>query len=130
MQEATPTSSEIVDLLRGALDQGHSITIALARPNTALETPLTMLLGMRLGLSPTQSRIVALLLEHGGATREDLSVTMSPSSLGVTVSNLRRRLAQFDIEIGTVWGHGYQLAAAEAAKIRKLLTEAAATPSP
>ena len=133
MQETlAPTPSEIVELLKAAMDKGHTIILPapaarVTSPDTGSSSALTSRL--RLGLTRAESRVLVWLLENEHVDKEQLHAAMAQDGdpatnikiVGVLVHKLRKKLKPHGIEVATVWGTGYGLTADARDKLRKIL---------
>jgi hypothetical protein len=65
-----------------------------------------------------------LLMANPSVPKE--RINMVHRTIDVHICNIRRRLAPFDVSVGTLWGYGYQLTAAARQKIMELILAHAA----
>lgn len=77
-------------------------------------------------LTSTEIGLVLLLLANPSVPKE--RINMVHRTIDVHICNIRRRLAPFDIGIGTLWGYGYQLTTAARQRIMELILAHAAEP--
>jgi two-component system cell cycle response regulator CtrA len=86
------------------------------------------------GLTVSEATVVATLVKHGKATKQRLFSALfdgranpndapEPKIIDVFVCKIRKKLRPAGIEIGTVWGWGYNLTPENVAKIRALANE-------
>jgi DNA-binding winged helix-turn-helix (wHTH) protein len=130
-----PVTSDVVELLRCAVEQGH-ITLVLPgqRPPDHLLTSshdlaLAVALRRQFGLRPAESRALMALAKREHISRQELHVALSRDgnpvsgirSVDVIICNLRGKLKPHGIEIATVWGLGFRLAEDERDKIHKMI---------
>jgi len=75
-------------------------------------------------LTSTEVGLMLLLMANPSVPKE--RINMVHRTIDVHICNIRRRLAPFDVSVGTLWGYGYQLTAAARQKIMELILAHAA----
>lgn len=86
-----------------------------------------------LGLTPSQERILAILLKRVYVSFECIDGVFASSNdtniAKVHICHLREKLAPFDIGIETRWGRGYEMTAENKEKLRSLICKNPDKPS-
>jgi hypothetical protein len=77
-------------------------------------------------LTSTEIGLVLLLLANPSVPKE--RINMVHRTIDVHICNIRRRLSPFNVSIGTLWGHGYQLTAEARTRIMELILAHAREP--
>ena len=125
--------NDIEEIIKKAADDGRLVILTADSIEAMTAAPLrrVMPLCKQFQLSGAEGRLLARLVQHGRATKEELhpicSNRASPgkakSLVGVIIHKLRRKVAPAGIEIVTVRDTGFELPAASRDKIRELLGE-------
>lgn len=123
-------------------DLARRVTV-LERENDALRDRVYTLeraLGLRidaplcLGLSNSEAKLFGVMMAREIMTKEAAYAVLysgqiddrDPKVIDVMVCKMRKKLANFGVEIGTVWGRGYLLSPAAKEIVRALDAEQAA----
>ena len=86
----------------------------------------SILLQSRLGLTGSESLLLAILLMFGQALRPTLLSVINPAGssmklIDVMVCKIRKKLRERDVTIETLWGRGYRMADVERGKLRAMI---------
>lgn len=113
------------DVLRGR--------IALLEQELGLRNDIPLVFG----LTPSESRILSVLMQRIMATKEQLLIAVTSDVTGnkqpeikivdVYICKMRKKLEPFGIVIETVWGRGYNLDADNRSKVSEYLDASSRT---
>jgi len=110
--------------LRTDLDEARALIRELRKAEAAEDSLVAVA-----KLTPSEARVVSTILKHGRTSKGRLYHALyginpdagaEPKIIDVLVCKARQKLAPHDIKINTIWGHGYEMAAEDAAKLRAL----------
>jgi DNA-binding NarL/FixJ family response regulator len=93
--------------------------LQLSRMMTSNPEAIALAIQRTLMLTPTEVAIFITLLQNAHVPKE--RIDMPHKTVDVHIHNIRRRLAVHGVEIETLWGYGYQLAAGSRDRIMDIV---------
>ena len=126
-----PATSEVAELIREAMGQGHAVMISLAGVTTLADRPqpLATTCSLLFRLTRTESLILAELLSHAHVSRDELHRAVSPDgkskfgTVSVAVCSLRKKMRPHDVDIITDYMQGFRLTTEGRNKLRARVVE-------